>query len=64
MKGTRPGHLPAPSKPNEESRKCAEPGCKTTLSVYNQSEHCWQHSEAVFPNYRGKRLKPRWPRPS
>jgi len=24
--------------------------------MYNASEHCWQHAEVVFPNYRGKRL--------
>ena len=56
MKGTRPGHLPPPSKPSNEVRICAAPDCETKLSVYNGSEHCWQHSDVVFPNYRGKRL--------
>ncbi len=35
---------------------CAHPECDTKLSVYNVGEHCWQHAEVVFPNYRGKRL--------
>jgi hypothetical protein len=38
---------------------CAHDGCKTKLSIYNSSDHCWQHAEVVFPNYRGKRLSPR-----
>ncbi len=56
MKGTRPGHLPPPSRPTGSGRTCAAPGCTTRLSMYNASEHCWQHAEVVFPNYRGKRL--------
>ena len=59
MKGTRPGHLPPASKTSEDVRVCAEPHCETKLSVYNQGEHCWQHAEVVFPNYRGKLLSPR-----
>ncbi len=58
MKGTRPGHLPQPSKTEAEGRVCAYPGCATRLSVYNAGEHCWQHADIVFPNYRGKRLAP------
>lgn len=56
-KGTRPGHLPAPTKPEREGRVCSAPGCETKLSVYNRSERCWQHADVVFPNYRGKRLQ-------
>jgi len=37
-------------------RVCAAPGCATKLSIYNPSGTCWQHSDLVFPNYRGKRL--------
>lgn len=59
MKGTRPGNLPPPSRTTTSGRQCAEPGCSTRLSVYNGSEHCWQHTDVVFPNYRGKRLAPR-----
>lgn len=24
--------------------------------MYNLGEHCWQHADLHFPNYRGKRL--------
>jgi len=26
------------------------------LSIYNGGSKCWQHTDLVFPNYRGKRL--------
>jgi hypothetical protein len=58
MKGTRPGHLPPPSRQTSSGRVCAEPGCATKLSVYNDAAYCWQHADIVFPNYRGKRLTP------
>ncbi len=57
-KGTRPGPLPPASKPERAGRVCAHPGCETTLSVYNRSEHCWQHQDVVFPSLRGKRTTP------
>ena len=56
-KGTRPGHLPPPSKARREDRVCAHEGCQTKLSVYNQTDQCWQHADVVFPNFRGKRLQ-------
>jgi len=56
-KGTRPGHLPAPSRAEEVGRICIHPGCATRLSVYNGTQRCWQHAEVVFPNHRGKRLR-------
>jgi hypothetical protein len=57
MKGTRPGRLPPPSRAEgADGRICAQEGCETKLSVYNDRELCWQHSDLVFPNYRGKRL--------
>jgi hypothetical protein len=59
VKGTRPGHLPPPSRTTERERVCAEPGCETKLSIYNDSELCWQHEDVTFPNFRGKRLAPR-----
>jgi len=58
VKGTRPGHLPPPSRREEKGRVCAAHGCNTRLSVYNLGSHCWQHGEITFPNYRGKRLAP------
>src|SRR5437773_4121128 len=35
MKGTRPGHLPDPSRPTTSGRVCEADGCSTQLSVYN-----------------------------
>lgn len=35
---------------------CEETGCETRLSIYNMRPRCWQHSDIVFPNYRGRRL--------
>jgi hypothetical protein len=40
-------------------RLCSVTGCTTKLSIYNHGDHCWQHADLVFPNYRGKRLSPR-----
>ena len=56
-KGTRPGHLPSPSRTEERDRSCLHPGCTTKLSIYNTRERCWQHADVVFPNHRGKRLR-------
>jgi hypothetical protein len=56
-KGTRPGHLPPPSKVEDAERVCSYPGCRTRLSVYNATERCWQHAEVAFPHHRGKRLR-------
>lgn len=60
MKGTRPGRMPRPSRTVEGpgDRVCEEPGCSTKLSKYNFRTHCWQHTDIVFPNYRGRRLAP------
>ena len=57
MKGTKPGRLPRPSRATaEDGRVCSEADCSTKLSRYNARERCWQHSDVVFPNYRGRRL--------
>jgi hypothetical protein len=58
MKGSRPGHFPQPTRTLDDGRVCAAPGCVTRLSIYNLRATCWQHSDLVFPNYRGKRLAP------
>jgi hypothetical protein len=59
MKGTKPGRMPRPSRAMEGAdRECAEPDCSTKLSQYNARDRCWQHSDIVFPNYRGRRLAP------
>jgi hypothetical protein len=57
VKGTRPGHMPQPSRQSDRAgRTCGQPGCETRLSVYNLGNRCWQHTDLTFPNYRGKRL--------
>jgi hypothetical protein len=58
VKGTRPGHLPEPNRATPSGRICAAEGCSTHLSVYNDRDFCWQHTDLAFPNYRGKRLAP------
>jgi hypothetical protein len=37
-------------------RVCAEPGCPTLLSVYNDMDHCALHAPMVVPRMRGKVL--------
>ena len=59
MKGNRPGKLPPPQETSRRGRTCAAPDCHTKLSIYNVSGTCWQHTDLVFPNYRGKRLAPK-----
>ena len=56
-KGSRPGHLPAPSRALERGRVCAHEDAGRRFSVYNEGAFCWQHADVVFPNYRGKRLR-------
>ena len=57
MKGTKPGRLPRPSRATEgDERVCSEGDCSTKLSRYNARERCWQHSDVVYPHYRGRRL--------
>jgi hypothetical protein len=58
MKGSRPQKLPPPSQMSSGGRRCRAAGCETKLSIYNHGDHCWQHADLVFPNYRGKRLSP------
>jgi hypothetical protein len=52
--------MPRPSKVVEGAgeRVCAASECSTKLSRYNSRETCWQHSDIVYPNYRGRRLAP------
>lgn len=56
MKGTKPGKPIRASRMADRDRVCAHPPCGTRLSVYNLKDRCWQHTEIVFPNYRGRRL--------
>ena len=41
---------------SSSGRICAEPGCQTRLSVYNELEHCSLHAPMVVPRMRGKVL--------
>jgi hypothetical protein len=56
VKGSRPGKVPQPTPTTADGRTCVVPGCSTKLSIYNLTPTCWQHTDLVFPNYRGKRL--------
>ncbi len=38
------------------NRTCAEPGCATVLSRYNEFEFCALHQPMVVPRMRGKVL--------
>lgn len=58
VRGSRPGKLPHVSQTSETGRVCTFPGCETRLSIYNLTGRCWQHTDLVFPNYRGKHLGP------
>ena len=37
-------------------RVCAEPGCDTRLSIYNEGTHCSKHNMSVKPRLRGKKV--------
>ena len=47
--------LPKPNKTYGSERICAEPGCITTLSVYNRSDRCYTHASPRVPRLRGKK---------
>jgi hypothetical protein len=37
----------------ETGRRCAEPGCGTTLSRYNTGDRCYLHRPPRFRRFRG-----------
>ncbi len=41
---------------SSSGRVCAESGCETRLSVYNDQEFCSLHAPMVVPRMRGKVL--------
>jgi len=49
--------LPRRNRTYGAGRTCADPLCETRLSIYNRSNHCWQHEpvRAFIP--RGKRRR-------
>ncbi|MHB1503500.1 MAG: hypothetical protein ACYCTL_08015 [Acidimicrobiales bacterium] len=45
-----------PSRTFPQGRVCSEPGCKTKLSIYNESEYCYLHEPMTAPRLRGKKI--------
>lgn len=52
------GRSRSTSTPSSRSgaRVCAEPGCSTRLSVYNDAEHCSLHHPAELLRTRGRHI--------
>jgi hypothetical protein len=46
----------SPVSRDEGPRTCAEPGCETRLSVYNDAQHCSLHNPAVLLRTRGRHI--------
>jgi hypothetical protein len=44
------------SKSFGKGRTCREPGCNTTLSIYNNGKYCYQHEPMAVPRTRGKKI--------
>jgi hypothetical protein len=44
------------SRQYPRGRICGEDGCKTRLSIYNESEYCAVHHRAVTPRTRGRKI--------
>jgi hypothetical protein len=44
-----------PSKKFPEGRICGETDCGTMLSIYNESEFCYQHDAGSAPRLRGRK---------
>jgi hypothetical protein len=44
------------SRRYKSGRVCAEPGCRTRLSIYNDGAHCSLHAPMVVPRTRGKKI--------
>ncbi len=61
LTGRRPGNDPRASRVERPGRLCGNDGCGTRLSIYNRSGYCWLHQPLVFPNYRGRAIKPSQP---
>jgi len=39
-----------------KGRVCAEPGCGTKLSMYNDGDHCSLHAPMITPRTRGRKI--------
>jgi hypothetical protein len=49
--------LPRPNRRWGNGRRCAEEGCRTTLSVYNRSRFCWAHEPVHYYISRGRKKR-------
>ncbi|HEX2053680.1 MAG TPA: hypothetical protein VHJ78_08160 [Actinomycetota bacterium] len=57
LSGYRLGHSPRALRQFAAGRVCAEPGCTTTLSVYNGQDKCSIHKHPTKPpRNRGRRM--------
>jgi hypothetical protein len=45
-----------PSRAFKKNRTCAEEGCGTKLSMYNNGKYCYQHEPMAVPRTRGKKI--------
>lgn len=45
-----------PSRTFPRGRVCAEDGCETRLSIYNEGRFCSSHQPQVTPRMRGKKI--------
>lgn len=49
--------MPSSSTPRRSgARECAEPGCDTRLSAYNDGEHCSLHRAVEVLRTRGRHI--------
>jgi hypothetical protein len=44
------------SRQHVSGRVCAEKGCVTRLSIYNDGHHCSLHAPMITPRTRGKKI--------
>ena len=56
FRGASVRNLPRPNKTYGSGRVCAEPGCETKLSIYNDGKYCYQHEPMSVPRVRGRKI--------
>lgn len=56
LSGERVISASAQSRTYGTGRVCAEDGCSTRLSIYNESDYCSLHHRAVTPRTRGRKI--------
>lgn len=45
-----------PSRAFQQNRTCADPSCKTRLSIYNNGKFCSLHEPMTVPRTRGRKI--------